>query len=355
MTRRACGRPLRFFALAMAGWIVLRIVAYETIAPHTSPPLVMAHAIPNPNPMQSIFPRSGLATVNQPAPARNRIRFPDNLPDRRTQAAPTPPKAQNYRPIDGANIRNSLIAFDDRTEEGVPDSTSSSRIPPASLSPTTTKLTKANRWRGGVWLLLRPGRRSSNETIVVGQLGASQTGFKVDYDLTPSATGELVAYGRITRALQHPYAPESAIGLSLQPVRAIPVRIAMERRIALGTAARNANSVMAVAGFGPTPIAPGIKAEGYAQAGIVGFKRQDGFIDGKLSLSMPLPQHPIRIGAALSGGAQPYANRLDIGPELQLPLRLPRMPARLSIEWRERIAGHSLPGSGMAITLAADF
>jgi hypothetical protein len=96
-------------------------------------------------------------------------------------------------------------------------------------------------------------------------------------------------------------------------------------------------------------------AEGYGQAGIVGFRRGDAFIDGKFSLSTPVAQSPFRVGAALSGGAQPGVSRLDIGPELQFRLPLPNVGARIAIEWRERIAGGARPGSGLAITLAADF
>jgi hypothetical protein len=61
------------------------------------------------------------------------------------------------------------------------------------------------------------------------------------------------------------------------------------------------------------------------------------------------------LGVALSGGAQPGVSRLDIGPQLQIRLPLPQGGARLSVEWRERIAGDAKPGSGLAITLAADF
>jgi hypothetical protein len=61
------------------------------------------------------------------------------------------------------------------------------------------------------------------------------------------------------------------------------------------------------------------------------------------------------VGAALSGGAQPGISRLDIGPEIQVRLPLPQGGARLSVEWRERVAGDALPGSGLAITLGADF
>lgn len=93
----------------------------------------------------------------------------------------------------------------------------------------------------------------------------------------------------------------------------------------------------------------------YAQAGMVGLHARDLFIDGKMSLLTPIAHGPLRIGASLSGGAQPQVERLDIGPELQIRLPLPRIATRIAVEWRERIAGRAAPASGVALTLAADF
>lgn len=114
-------------------------------------------------------------------------------------------------------------------------------------------------------------------------------------------------------------------------------------------------AVMAVGGFGPTPIALGMEAQAYAQAGIVGFRQRDAFIDGKLSLLAPVQNTALRVGAAISGGAQPGVERLDIGPEIQVRLPLHPIAARLSIEWRERVGGRAAPASGLALTLGADF
>jgi hypothetical protein len=61
------------------------------------------------------------------------------------------------------------------------------------------------------------------------------------------------------------------------------------------------------------------------------------------------------LGASLSGGAQPQVERLDIGPEIQIRLPIKPIGARLSLEWRERIAGRAAPASGLAVTLGADF
>ena len=247
------------------------------------------------------------------------------------------------------------VAFNNRHYASDPDYMNGFQAPTASPSPLLAEQKTPDRWRAAAWLLWRAGGTSTSGTVPTGQLGGSQAGLRVEYDLTPRASSRMVAYGRLTGALQRPAAPEGAIGVSIQPVRAVPISLAVERRIAMGTGARNANAVMVVGGFGPAAIAPAVLAEGYAQAGVVGFKRRDAFIDGKFSLSTPLGQSPICIGAALSGGAQPGVGRLDIGPQVQFRLPLRQVGARIAVEWRERIAGDARPGSGLAITLAADF
>jgi hypothetical protein len=213
----------------------------------------------------------------------------------------------------------------------------------------------SDRWRVSGWLLWRDGSASRANIVTAGRLGGSQAGLRLDYDLTPGSAGRAAAYGRATAALNRPASPEGALGIAWQPLRAIPVSIAAERRIALGKGARDANALLAVGGFGPTPLVSGIEAEAYAQAGMVGFHRRDLFADGKFSLLSPISQSPLRLGASLSGGAQPGVERLDVGPEVQLRLPLPHAAARLSIEWRERVAGQASPPSGLAVTLGADF
>ena len=97
---------------------------------------------------------------------------------------------------------------------------------------------------------------------------------RLDYDISPHAASRVTAYGRLTRALQRPAAPEAALGLSMQPARTIPITLAAERRVALGTGGRDANAVLAVGGFGQKTIAPAILGEAYVQTGIVGFRRE---------------------------------------------------------------------------------
>lgn len=362
MTRSANGRPLRFFVMMMAGWIILRVLSPGNGSISQLPlqrPMSLVQAGTSPVMPPAILAASALAVLSPHA----RI-----AASGQNQVTPAIPALEKAGSLAARSVgRNDDISaylmdfitskadFANRHYASDAEYISNFSKPSASPPPLSPADKATDRWRAGAWLLWRAGSGAANGAVPAGQLGGSQAGLRVDYDLAPRAGSRIAAYGRLTGALQHPAAPESAIGLSIQPIRAIPVSIALERRIALGTGARNANTVMAAGGFGPTAVNPSIAAEGYAQAGIVGFRRLDAFVDGKFSLSTPLPHTPFSLGAALSGGAQPGVSRLDIGPELQVRLPLPQIAARLAVEWRERIAGDARPGSGLAITLAADF
>ncbi len=85
--------------------------------------------------------------------------------------------------------------------------------------------------------------------------------------------------------------------------------------------------------------------------------------DGQASLTRELPfagrlskdAVRISIGAGAWGGAQKDAQRLDVGPTLRADVGIGGFPARLSVDWRARVAGDAAPGSGVAATLSAGF
>lgn len=214
------------------------------------------------------------------------------------------------------------------------------------------------RWSGSVWMLWRDNTHSG-ASGATGQLGGAQAGLRVarvigrlDGQGVPVA-----AYVRLSGALHDPVMPEAALGIAISPLSgAMPLSIGLERRIALGKDARNAFALVLAGGLNPTRLAGPLTAEGYAQAGVVGFSRADPFIDGRFALTAPLDRNGrIRLGAAISGGAQPGLSRLDLGPAIEARLPLGRVHPRLVLEWRHRVAGNARPDSGLAVTLASDF
>ncbi|WHO37894.1 hypothetical protein PMI04_015140 [Sphingobium sp. AP49] len=370
MNRTAGGKPLRFFAFLMTGWVAARLA---------SPDLLLTSFIPSNSPVPvapyPAAPASRLlaSAPLSPMPAANAAPLPINWPVAdRSLAKSSTASSRSTLPFHQADKASMKVPGEDengvaldlmnfiRFTVGFANRHYASMDGPITATPLAspliqTAIISADRWHGSAWLLWRPGATTPADLASVGRLGGSQAGSRLDYDLTPKASSRVAAYGRITAALERPAAPEAAIGLSLQPARAIPVSVAVERRIAIGNGARNAGAVIIAGGFAPRHVAGTLEASGYAQTGMVGFHARDLFVDGKFSLLAPIKRAPLRIGASISGGAQPTVERLDIGPEVQLRLPLPRIAARLGIEWRERIAGQAAPASGIAITLAADF
>jgi hypothetical protein len=333
----ADGRPVRFFFMLCIGWTGMRLfgtIASTAPLPATVPAPAKGSRIGSPTRQERMIPiinraETAIYSGNKWQAIRARSPF---KPVRTAYAIA--PLSTVWSLNSGASRQRSPLAQPKAME-------------PLAISVSTISPVGHDRWQGSAWLLWRSGGGSSADLATVGRLGGSQAGARIDFDLMPRSSGRLAAYGRATTALQSPEAPETAIGLSYQPIRHIAVSLAAERRIALDTQARDA--------FGPKPVAGPIEASLYAQTGMVGLHKRDLFIDGKFSLLAPIKGSPLRVGLSLSGGAQPDVERLDIGPEIQFRLPLPAIAARIGIEWRERVAGQAKPASGLAVTLAADF
>lgn len=111
-------------------------------------------------------------------------------------------------------------------------------------------------------------------------------------------------------------------------------------------------------GVEAAPLAAGITARGYAQAGYVGGRDATAFADGSLAAEKPVWRGPhalLTTGGGAWGGAQRGAARLDLGPTASLRFRLGDAIARLSADYRLRVAGNAEPASGAALTLSAGF
>ncbi|PJG47296.1 hypothetical protein CAF53_02870 [Sphingobium sp. LB126] len=351
MNEAASGRPVRFFAFVMAGWVLIRLASpqgdiwvYPEDGQLRRPerPKIWSTSARNDAPLHW----KTMVRHRQTPPASGR-REPSYFasPAGESRTAAVIPIS-----IRVADVAATSMPSEDHTAPTDPP------VHPAPAIPLALPQTVGNgRWHGSLWLLWREGGATRADAVSAGRLGGSQAGGRIDFDLTPHASSRATAYARASAALNRPASPEAALGLAWQPARRIPVSVATERRIALGQGGRNANAVMVVGGIGPMPIAPSLEVAAYAQGGMVGFRSNDLFVDGKISLLSTIGRSPLRLGASLSGGAQPQVERLDVGPEIQVRLPLKPVAARLGIEWRERIAGRAAPASGLAVTLGADF
>jgi hypothetical protein len=116
---------------------------------------------------------------------------------------------------------------------------------------------------------------------------------------------------------------------------------------------------MAYTQLPPVELPAGMLGEGYAQAGYVGGRDATAFADGQMRAERVIAESTevqFRTGAGAWAGAQKGASRLDVGPTATMQLSLPGIAsARLSADWRVRVAGNASPGSGPALTLSAGF
>lgn len=213
------------------------------------------------------------------------------------------------------------------------------------------------RWSLGGWIYLHEGSSGASDAIAAGsQLGGSQAGLRLAYGFGDD--GRLRAYGRATIAVRRPEQRELAFGAVFAPVRRLPVDLAIEQRVAIGGEGRTALAAMVTGGVSEVALPAGFRLDAYAQAGVVGAQRRDGFADGALVVDRRLgddERSSLRLGGLAAGAIQPGASRIDVGP--RLTLRLPDMGkgSRIALDWRQRVAGDARPESGVALTLATDF
>jgi hypothetical protein len=223
------------------------------------------------------------------------------------------------------------------------------------LRPRTAAL--SSRWSSSAWLALRGGNGGSDVTAVgsAAMLGGSQAGGRMAYAL--GAAGRSEVYARVVTAGRRMDSGEAAMGVAWRPLADVPVQLAAERRQrVVGGEGRSAMAVMAVGGVSDQPLTHGWRLDGYAAGGVVGVNRRDGFAEGSVRVSRPLAaigRVSISGGAGVWAAAQPGVERLDAGPIVSA--RLDRAAPRLSLDWRQRLAGQAAPASGIALTLATDF
>lgn len=187
-----------------------------------------------------------------------------------------------------------------------------------------------------------------------GRLGASQAGVRVAYHL--DGARRVAVAGRIAAPLRGRGA-EAALGLDWRPTPA-PVHLVVEQRIAID-GAWGGPTAMVIAGLNPTPIAVGFRLEAYAQGGaILRGGKAEAFGDGAARLARPvvsLGQARLDLGLGAWGAGQRGATRIDVGPTVGVALPLAGRSVRVSLDWRQRVAGDARPASGPALSIGSDF
>lgn len=329
------GRPLRFLALSLGGWVMIRIavllpeigsIPTTEIIPRLIASLVPAGvaaglARPEPTPLRPPARASGLPAVrslpHQPAPRDSR---------------------SIEQPADQVLILAARVA----------PSLDVDRIPSALAPPASVR--GPSRLNGSAWLLVRGGPAG---TVSGGQLGASQGGMRFTYALGQRRRVALAA--RIAAPLKG-RGREVALGVEWQPTT-LPIRLIAEQRFVLD-GGRGGPTVGVIAGYGPSNIARGVRIEAYGQGGVIARGGIEGFIDASARVTHPIGRIAgghVDVGIGAWGSAQRAASRFDIGPSIVATLPIAHKSLRLTLDWRERVAGTARPGSGPAMSIGTDF
>jgi hypothetical protein len=217
------------------------------------------------------------------------------------------------------------------------------------------------RWSGEVFSLLRdPGTPGTVGPAALPVLGGGQSGASIGYKFNPLARRPISLTARLNSATgggngADPASTQAAVGLRWQMVPAMSINI--ERLIAIGADARN-DWQLRVAGGGNGQSGRW-RWTGYGEAGVItggdAFAGAQGF--GGLRV-LRLKGSDIVAGAGAWGSYQtgtPDASALDLGPSIATSLPLGRWSLAMSADYRFRVAGNALPGSGPALTIATQF
>lgn len=233
--------------------------------------------------------------------------------------------------------------------------------PPAALSSFSPALSaqpappRVDRWTLSGWVFVRP--MSARTTLGQGLLGGSQAGVRASWRLDRDGRVEL--YARVVSSGRLGDGVEGAVGASAQPLRALPVRLSVERREQLaGSGGQSAFAAFASGGVSDAALPLHFRLDGYAAAGVVGVRRRDLFAEGSATVRRRIVEvGPVEVDAGMGAWAavQPDLERIDVGPSVSARWRVGELRPRLSVDWRHRVLGDAAPDTGVAITLAADF
>ena len=368
----ARGTPLAMIAVVLAVWIGGRALVWES--PFPSPAGLIPDAF---GPLVAAAPQAeplpeAQAAAATPAALRPRLVLPRSsdgpfaLLASGLSAGMDPELAAAHQLLWRGAMRSTLapalrLATLDGGGAGSEDP--APFLPPP--APPAPRMASGGRWSVDAWGFWRQG--SDAAPISQGRVpiyGASQIGWVLQYRLAPAAGRDPRLYARAYRALVRRGESELALGASARPLPRLPVRVFGELRVTDGAFRRELRpAAFAVTELAPQSLPLGARLEAYGQGGWVGGTDATLFADGQATLTREVDMLAARtdnamrlsLGAGAWGGAQQGAHRLDLGPTMRLDVTLGEVPARLSLDWRERVEGDAGPGSGAAVTLSTRF
>lgn len=197
------------------------------------------------------------------------------------------------------------------------------------------------------WAMMRD-QAGSQSLANGGTLGGSQAGARLLWKFDPRLAASL----RASAPVNSQRGGEVALGARYQPFANWPVALTLERRHALGDyGGQSGFALFAEGGLYGRPMPWQSTLDAYFQGGVVDFNNPDWFVDGQVAVTRPVWRN-LSAGLGAWGGAQPGLSRLDIGPRASL--RMGR-GMRVHLDYRYKLVGSAMPGSGGVVTIAGDF
>lgn len=345
------GQPLLTLGLLLIGWVALRASLWQPPLAEVARPVVPA---PNVVAPASAFPLSDMwhapVQARQLVPARDLPRY-GGAGGRIAAIWPATGPPGGDSPLQ----EEPRLSLHPGNEQGL-------QAAPFPFLKTAAQQPGADRWSADAWLLMRRDTVTP-ATSGRGSYGRSQIGGVLRYRLAPFSAHRPAAYLRFARALAGEQENEVGLGLTARPFARVPLALATELRLGTLQGAVHARpAAYVVSELPPFDLPGGFSGETYFQAGYVAGANSTVFADGQARVTRRLLAFgpaELSTGAGVWGGAQKGASRLDIGPGATLKLDLGethrRIPARLSLDWRFRVAGEAEPDSGPSLTVSAGF
>jgi hypothetical protein len=352
--------PVRFLALVVVGWAGLRAASLGMIpggkllwidrSEAAPAPPVQATEFPPIDPVGADFIPAGFQMpqaqfAQQQAPIAIPVYYyPASVPSPRRRALT--PLLPEPRPL----FYSPVPQLDDwplsrLASASMPLHRSATTVPQQSSPPEIVKQ-KLDRAQLSMWALLR-GRPGPSSLSGTGSLGGSQAGARLTYAFDRRLALSLRSYTPVGGS-----GGEFAGGVRITPFASIPIALTAERRQRINRfGGRSAFALFLEGGVYQKPMPGRFLLDAYAQAGIVGARHRDLFVDGGFTLTRPVWRQ-YSAGLGVWGGYQPDLYRVDAGPRLTMRVR---NNMRVHADWRQKLAGNAQPGSGPVLTLAGDF
>ncbi|ALE17266.1 hypothetical protein AMC99_01978 [Altererythrobacter epoxidivorans] len=367
------GRPLLMLGLLVVGWIAVRSALWETPfalpkIPDAVTPIFIAQNEPEPFDPSPSNRNSVITAGLDKAVFSQKPRLAIYLGDERITEGPllwqdtVGARTAAVTPMVAAGHHAMLMAaLSHMPVYGV------TAAPPrlvdlgiAPWEPRQSATSPFDRWSLDTWVYWRDGSNGISQGPGRSPVyGGSQAAGLLQYRLSQQDRHDPRAYMRAYRALVENGEGEIAAGLSARPLADFLLRAHVEMRATRsGTSWEARPAAFVSSELMPIAMPAGAKAEFYFQGGYVGGDNATAFADGQAHVLKHVATFDLgelSMGAAAWGGAQKGAERLDAGPTLRLDLSIGDAPARLSTDWRQRVAGSANPDSGVAITLSTRF